>query len=278
MISSEQKMNILAAYPYMKRGLIDALSERYDKVRFVLDSGAFTAWKLGRPIKLDDYCRFIDGLPFKPWRYFTLDVIGDPEATMQNYQTMLQRGYNPLPIFTRGEDISVIDEFYKTSDVVGIGGLVGTPKNKGFVNGIMKRVADRRVHWLGFTSIDYVKHYRPYMCDSSSWSSGVRYGNVALYAGNGRFKKLGKRDFVEKPSRDTLRLLQAHGLSASDLAQRDHWINGEGNALRVSGFRSWLMFQRDVTKNLGTHFFLAIASETDLRSFFRSCDWLEEMK
>jgi len=39
-----------------------------------------------------------------------------------------------VPIFTRGEDPSVLDDYYKTSDVVGIGGLVGTQGNKGFVH------------------------------------------------------------------------------------------------------------------------------------------------
>ena len=64
------RLNTLIAYPYLKPDAVEMLRARADQVRFVLDSGAFTAWKSGNPIALDDYCRFIEGLPIKPWRYF----------------------------------------------------------------------------------------------------------------------------------------------------------------------------------------------------------------
>jgi phosphoribosylglycinamide formyltransferase-1 len=191
----EPRLNVLVAYPYMNQRMIDLLVSAGSSLRFNLDSGAFTAWKAGKQIGLDEYCRFLEGLPIKPWRYFTLDVIGDPGETLRNYETMLARGFKPVPIFTRGEDPSVLEQFYKTSEVVGIGGLVGTPRNRGFVKAIMKHIGDRKVHWLGFTDFNFVKTFRPYMCDSSSWESAARYGALKLYMGGGRFKGIKKAQY-----------------------------------------------------------------------------------
>ena len=271
---SEQKLNILVAYPYMTPPVQKILMENQGHIRFVLDSGAFTAWKAGKPIALDDYCRFIESLPFAPWRYFTLDVIGDPHASMQNYETMLKRGFKPVPIFTRGEDPSVLDDYYKTSDVVGIGGLVGTGGNKGFVNGIMRHVNGRKVHWLGFTSIDFIKKYRPYMCDSSSWSASIRYGRLNFYQGCGRFKMVGKKHFNPAPSREILDLIAKHGIDRTAFAKKEHWINsGANKAIQLIGVRSWLMYSSDIEKNIGTKLFLAGSSINDVQWFIDSFNW-----
>ena len=77
-------MNVLMAYPYLTPPALKFWRDNQDSIDMLVDSGAFTAWKSGNPIQLDDYCRFLDGLEMKPWRYFALDVIGDPAATEKN--------------------------------------------------------------------------------------------------------------------------------------------------------------------------------------------------
>ena len=255
----EPRLNILVAYPYLNQQMIDLLKEVGPSLRFTLDSGAFTAWKAGKPIQLDDYCRFLEQLPIKPWRYFALDVIGDPEGTQRNYETMLARGFKPVPIFTRGEDPSVLDEFYKTSDVVGIGGLVGTPGNHGFVKGIMRHVGKRMVHWLGFTDLDFIKVYRPFMCDSSSWESGARYGGLKLYMGQGQFKSIKKSQFQQRPPQAILDRIKWLGVDPYSLAQVNNWYGGY-SASRTLCARSAVAMSVDVERNLGTKLFLAIAA------------------
>lgn len=125
---SRPPLSVLVAYPYVKKDVVEALAA-FEKnnpgnLRLLLDSGAFTAWKSGNPIKLDDYCRFLETLPFKPWRYITLDVVGNAEETARNYEIMLERGFNPVPVFTPSESLSAIDDLYKTSDYIAAGGLV----------------------------------------------------------------------------------------------------------------------------------------------------------
>jgi hypothetical protein len=253
------RLNILVAYPYMNAQLIEALARIGPEMRFVLDSGAFTAWKAGKPIQLDDYCRFLDGLPIKPWRYFTLDVIGDPEGTLHNYETMLKRGFKPVPIFTRGEDPSVLDDYYKTSDVVGIGGLVGTPNNRGFVRGIMRHVGKRDVHWLGFTDLDFIKVFKPYMCDSSSWESGARYGGLKLYMGRGKFVTLKKTQFQDKPSQTVLDRIKQLGVDPYRLSNLGEWHGGP-SASRTICARSGVALSVDVERMTSTRQFLALTT------------------
>ena len=249
-------LNILIAFPYMAKGVINILNSNQKDIRFLLDSGAFTAWKTGKEINVDDYCKFIENLPFKPWKYFTLDKIGNAEVSYKNYKTMLSRGFNPIPIFTRGEDVKMIDEYYKTSDILGVGGLVATKGNKGFVKAIMKEINGRNVHWLGFTNMSFVKHYKPHMCDSSSWESAARFGCCNLYINNGKYIRLNKKHFSAQPSFETSRSLKNYDVNVYDLARDSNWRGGR-SINRILNARSAVKASLDIEKNLGTKLFCA---------------------
>ncbi len=257
-----RKLNLLVAYPYARQSEISFITENIERIRMVIDSGAFTAWKLGKPIQLDDYCKFIETLPFKPWRYFTLDVIGDPAATLKNYRTMLDRGFKPVPIFTRGEDPSVIEEYYKTSDVVGIGGLVGTEKNKGFVKGIMRVVGQRRVHLLGFTNLAFLKVFKPYMADSSSWEMGARYASCPLYLGGGQPLVSIRKPTVHAQLKEPRirEAIQRCGIDPDEFLDEDKWKGGYSVTRRI-GARSMVRLSLDVAEHLGVKLFLAATTQ-----------------
>ena len=253
-------LNLLVAYPYYMMPQTQEVMKRCGReLRFVLDSGAFTAWKSGNPIELDDYCRFLETCQPTPWRYFSLDVIGNPSATIKNYETMLKRGFNPIPVFTRGECPSVLETFYETSEVVAIGGLVGTLGNRGFVKGIMKYVKKRWVHWLGFTNLDFIKWYKPYMCDSSTWETGARYGNIPLYMGNGKMLMISKKDFQGKPDYRILDRIKQLGIDPYLLSKKDSWHGGE-SVSRTLCARSGVALSVDVERKTSTKLFLASAT------------------
>jgi hypothetical protein len=239
------------------------------RLRFILDSGAFTAWKLGRPINLDDYCRMIDSLPFKPWRYFNLDVIGNPEATHRNYQTMLKRGFNPVPIFTRGESPDVLDDYYKTSDLVGIGGLVGTYKNRGYVKWLMKAINNRPVHLLGFTDLQFLKHYRPYSCDSSTLEVGKRYGEFSVFdAEMARWVKITKADFIKRPPPELYDLIASYGVRPEELAMTKSWRGGINPAVTVC-YKSHIRASTNYAAKLGVMYFMALANLCSVENLSR---------
>ncbi|MFI5342848.1 MAG: hypothetical protein ACHQUC_01370 [Chlamydiales bacterium] len=262
------KINILIAFPYLKKEEIKFLKEHEDHINILVDSGAFTAWKKGLNISVDDYATFIKKLPFKPWGYFTLDVIGDAKKSLQNYKELKKLNLKPVPIFTRGEELEVLEWYYSQSDYVSIGGLVGTKGNRGFVNGIMKHVNGRKVHWLGFTNQDYLQHYKPYSCDSSSWAGGMMYGNLKLYDSGGKFHVINRKTLMNKPSERVIWLLQnVYNCDPNRLKNPGEWVNKLGkSALRELSFKSSVRYQADVTQKTGVNYFLAIANVGDLKS------------
>lgn len=254
--------NLLIAYPYLRSPDLIARFRRLSEhpaFRIYIDSGAFTAWRGGKEIKIDDYCRFIDGLGFKPHGYFTLDKIGDPKGSMENYQTFLRRGYNPIPIFTRGEDPSVLDEYFKSSEIVGIGGLVKTKGNFGFVKGIQRFVKGRKVHWLGFTSPGFIATYRPYSVDSCSWASSAISAAIALYLGRGEFKRLLKDDFMKKPDDQVISRIRNYGLDPYELRTERGW-NHAYSVSRKLAMISQLHYGIDFERKYGTKIFTVVGS------------------
>lgn len=265
MISSEQPLNLLSAYPYLAKGMLDLIAANAGHVRFLLDSGAYTAWKTGKEITLDGYCKFVEELPVTPWRYFTLDVIGDPDATRRNYETMLQRGFKPVPIFTRGEAWSVLDEYYQTSDYVGLGGLLnGDESREWYVDQAIKHSGTRRVHLLGYTEMQRLKQWRPYTCDSSSWLSAERYGTAYIYQGFGRFETWKRTSASKQPPDRLLERIRQLGFKASDFSTHANWLRGNSLTQFLSA-ASWVAASLDVGKHLGTKLFLSCSTERSVR-------------
>lgn len=287
LITSLPKLNVLVAYPYAKQPILDEVVPlvRAGRCRFLLDSGAFSCDTLGIKVTLDDYCRFIESLPVRPWRYFMLDVVGDPEATWNNYQKMLERGFKPIPVFTRGSDWQLIDEYYKTAEVISLGGLVSMPigKKRAFIASAMRRIAGRKVHWLGVTNDALVKKYRPYSCDSSSVSCAERFGTLKLYAGRGRSITIGKGEFRTRPSKKVTDLLWSYGINPADLAKKSNWINSPNESclhIRAS-FESYIRKSIDFEKTLGTRIFNAIATDYQaivIAEVFKRLFHLEDIK
>lgn len=252
------------SFPYLSQQVLETIKAAEDDVCLFVDSGAFTAWKAGKTVSLDAYCKFIETLPVKPWRYFMLDVIGDPHATMRNYETMLQRGFNPVPVFTRGEDLSVLDEFYKTTDCVGLGGVAGSDKaSYQWVRAVADHLGKRKYHILGMTSLDWIKYLKPYSCDSSSWNYVARYGNIQLYMGRGRVQWFIREDLQD--GRDTKAIFERasrYGITRESLSKDSAWRgaskNGKNLGLALSAC-SWIDLSLDMRKALNTNLFLACA-------------------
>jgi len=270
------KLPILVAYPYMKKGLIEALLQHKDEITFLLDSGAFTAWKSGNPIKLDDYCRFLDQLPITPWRYFALDVVGDHEKTMRNYEIMLERGYSPIPVFTPGQSFDDIDKYYETTDLIGCGGLVKKYSDGSlhYLQKVMKAAKGRKVHLLGYTKPDYIKLLRPYSCDSSSWSRAQRYGLCDVYLGRGTYIGITRRGFAKKPKPKIVEAVKRLGVSVTDLMKEENWRGSESLPPVISA-RTWVMYSRDALPAIDTRIFFALGDVGALNRALEARAWVQ---
>jgi hypothetical protein len=280
MTSNFPKLNLLCAYPYFKQPVIEVMKSRtfQENTNVLVDSGAFTAWKAGKPIRLQDYLRFLDSLPYQPFGYFMLDVIGQPDQTRANYSQMYELGYRPIPIFTRGEDFDELENYYERTDYVGVGGLVKTPGAQGFVKRIMQKINGRKVHLLGFTNQVLLKATRPYSVDASSWSAALTYARLAIYVGNGRWISLGKKDFQKQPKPEVLAALSRYDVDYLDLAKQKNWRNsGKGDvAIEHLTFRSFIRYATDIERAIGTKYFLAIASDWQAKLALDAYLWAKE--
>lgn len=172
------------------------------RLRVFADSGAHSARTLGLHLDIDEYGQWLT--KWHDWFtiYCNLDVIGGPEATARNQKHLEERyGLHPMPVFHTGEPFQVlermIDEGYT---YIALGKLLGNSV-KALRPWLAKafRISDGRAvfHGFGMTVWSLLREFPFYSVDSSSWGSGVRYGNMRLFhAGQWKIIMLRDRDDV----------------------------------------------------------------------------------
>jgi len=184
------------------------------------------------------------------------------------------RGFNPIPIFTKGEELCMIEEYYKTSDIVGFGNLVGNKTADPFIKMILtKYVKGRKCHLLGVAKPHILYGLKPYSCDSSNLNSGARFGKVYLCQG---FKhKTLSRSQLHNPEAEILKLLSYinpknyHKLSNRvNWSHKTSWVSDldEIDAIIDTSYRSWILFSLNYHK-IGVNYYNAIPDANTLEIF-----------
>ena len=98
----ETPCNILISFAYINNDIAKLVADEVSagRVNLMLDSGAFTAFKTGKKIELDNYIAFLKDFGQIAEKYVTLDVIGHRDKTVENYERMVAAGLAPM--FTLG--------------------------------------------------------------------------------------------------------------------------------------------------------------------------------
>lgn len=174
---------------------------------FMLDSGAFTFMTSHKgKVDWNDYLRryadFINRNDVKLFYELDVDsVLGYQKVLEMRRWLERETGRQPIPVWhkSRGKE-----EFLKMCDeykYVAIGGIVSKEITRQeykyfpwFINEAHKRGC--KIHGLGFTNLEGIKKYHFDSVDSTSWTTGNRFG--AIYRFNGttmeKFdKKAGQR-------------------------------------------------------------------------------------
>lgn len=191
----------------------------FNRSNTLLDSGAYTAFKSKKEINLEDYCSFVKNPPFKLWRYFALDKIGDSKATDRNLQIMLDKGLKPIPVFQRGQPLDKLYELLGKFDLVGIGGVAGTNDRNSYLKWILQRpdIDKQRLHLLGVLNIDIIKQYRPYSCDSSFLVFAPKFATITYYDPiSNSLKRIGREIISNKKLMGALPTKIQEGLMTAD--------------------------------------------------------------
>jgi hypothetical protein len=186
-----------------------------------LDSGAFGAWSKGKQIDIDQYVDFclkhqdsvgaIANLDVIPGSW---GVIPTPEQVeesarkgWENYQYMLSRGIEKeklVHVFHQGERWYWLEKIVAECPYFGISPANDrtTQQKIQWLEQVMPYITDEdgmprgRFHGFGVTSLDIMKRYPWWSCDSTSWLRPGGYGAIVVP------KMLnGKPTYYETPSR-----------------------------------------------------------------------------
>ena len=163
---------------------------------FLLDSGAFTFMARAKgPVDFDEYLRryiaFIKKHDIQ--HFFELDidsVVGYEKV--KEYRRILERetGRRCIPVWHRArgkEDfLRMCDEY----DYVAIGGIVTKeikPSEHRYFPWFIREAHKRgaKIHGLGYTNLSGLSKYHFDSVDSSSWTSGNRFGHLYKFTGRG---------------------------------------------------------------------------------------------
>lgn len=226
------------------------------EVSVLLDSGAFTAWRMKRAIDFDKYCEYLEQHRAALAAYIVLDVIGDIAGTEANLKAMRARGLDPLPVYhSDREPLSVWEKILdENTGYVCLGGLALLRPTSELLRYRLHecwRVVEKRywpvkVHGLGVLTQWMLEEFPFYSVDGSSAIVGAGMGRVQRFEGTaddlgGRLRADGWReDFARTLDGDV-----ADGVgrkAASGKSDSSH----EGR--RIRNIQAQLALERHVTE------------------------------
>lgn len=223
-------MSILESFYYIDEWIEQAIPNLKS---FMLDSGAFTFMTSNKgQVDWNDYIRryagFINKNDVKLFYELDIDsVVGYDKVLEMREYLETETGKKPIPVWhkSRGkaEFLKMCDEY----EYVAIGGIVSKEISRQeykyfpwFINEAHKRGA--KIHGLGFTNLEGIKKYRFDSVDSTSWTTGNRFGSIYRFNGE-TMEKFDKKE----------------GQRLSD-----------AKAVAINNFNEWAKFQKYAEKYL----------------------------
>lgn len=180
----------------------------------IFDSGAFTAFTLGREINHADYLAFLREHAAMTRFAFSLDVIGDGDASWANFQRerdQLGDTVRIVPTYHLGSPWSMLERLCLATDYVAIGGAVPHYRNQRMIMRHAIRAhriaADHgvRLHGLGVTGYDVVTKLPWASVDSSSWKMPRRRPFVYLARRDGKLRSFRYGERIKAEDVPTIR-------------------------------------------------------------------------
>jgi hypothetical protein len=166
----------------------------------MLDSGAFTAWKQGRPISLGAYADWLTEDHFPRDHALSLDVIGDADASMRNFRQLSELVTGIVPVWHEGDPLEHLDEYVARSPLVALGRLAARAseqKTLEFYDAAFNRHEAHRFHALGNGRPTTLERYPFDSFDATSWQRDAAYSNAARWPFNRCTKETRMRAHIE---------------------------------------------------------------------------------
>lgn len=168
-------------------------------INLFLDSGAFTAWRGGTPIDIDEYAEFcleyghlceliasLDVIPgTKLGRPSTREVELAAKASYENWRLLQGAGVKAVPVYHKGERRYWLERYLDESEgVVALGGTVGMSSKARHVwnDDVFDYLCGDnpypavRIHGFGVNAIGLLFEYPWSSADSNAWAVAGGFG------------------------------------------------------------------------------------------------------
>lgn len=263
-----ERPRALISYAYIKPD--EPLPADFD---LLIDSGAFTAHTKGKEVDLGAYMQFLADRAGQYRAAFSLDVIGDPAASMRNYRTMRRNLPDEIRLIPTWHVGSGWDEYRAVIDsgapLVGIGGAVAHSSRQ---NALMRtfvaahRVAADagvRLHGLGQTSLQAMR--LPWeSVDSSSWTYPRRFPMLLLARRDGGIRSMTRGKPLTVAERH---LVRTYGMDPRRVASPARAAPPLVAEATVQTARSYIYTEQ--AGRHGTRVYLAYGSGSDIADYLR---------
>lgn len=182
-------VDALVSYHYFRDDKTMDRATSGGHLRLIGDSGAFSAYSQGAAITLGEYADWCHRWGSRlTWRA-SLDVIGDPYASLRNWRTLRDRhGLDTVPTIHVGTDPTWIGAYASEGvDFIGLGGMVGkpVPTIMRWSAAMLRHARDNhpqvRFHAWGQAGRQYMDALPVYSADSSRSAVAYRFGILHLF-------------------------------------------------------------------------------------------------
>jgi len=271
------RLNILFSYYYLREQsdtceLLEALAPY---INVLIDSGAFTDFSQRRkaaarghehqPIRNSDYIAWLKEHGHLWWQYIQLDVIRNPDQSRYNFHEEQRAGLNPMAVFTYPEKLSAIPELIESNKHLCVSG--GTDAARDFMHQRFQRIHEASegaalTHGLAFVKWPDIYQLPIYSVDSSTWTSGKRFGNVSRFdARRGMMAGAWQKVLSSAPDPATIKHLRACNITREILQTRakPHWDTNDGIAGSVTT-NAHLQFHADAYSRQRLYFLVAVCA------------------
>jgi hypothetical protein len=265
------KVNLLFSYAFAREDplfecMISAFSDMTD---VFIDSGAFTAWKTGHQIRLEDYMKFCHKYKDKAWGYIQLDVIKDSVGTAKNLDIMYQEGLKPVPVLQVCDPAERCVDLIKYNKKIAIsGGAIDGVR----INDIIDKFNEAykltngeiKIHGLGYTRVSNLFDLPLASVDSSTYMAGTRYGRFMRLI-NGKINSINFAGMKAQTSwfdEECVRFMSRCGITMKDINTKK-FRQGLDSFMSLAGVFAYLKLIK-YSEERGKKFFLCILTYDNL--------------
>lgn len=177
-------------------------------IPLMIDSGAYSAYSVGKEIKLDEYIAFCHEMKkLHPHAVFIgLDVVQDPVQSWKNWMRMRKEGVRAVPVHQILWGDEWLKKYLDKTDHIGLApGTFDIRKSATKRQLAYDQVWERflidkdrmpkyRVHGMAVTSFRLMARYPWHSVDSTSWLKASRCGSILVPK-----RKAGKWDWTVPP-------------------------------------------------------------------------------